>query len=125
MKIGSDVPDVTWTELRWVLRLGMARPSTRPSAIASDDPHRQEPVEERQAGDDRLDVGPPRLGRRSETTSLTACLRLRVGADGVQQHDDEPAAASTGSGREPQHADSPGAAERSWPAGISVSARTV
>jgi len=34
MKIGSDVPEVTWTELRCVLRLGIARPSTRPSAIA-------------------------------------------------------------------------------------------
>jgi hypothetical protein len=49
-----------------------------------------------------------------------------VGAASIdQQHEVEPAAASTVSGRALQHADSPGAAERSWPAGISVSEKTV
>jgi hypothetical protein len=84
-----------------------------------DDPLRQEPVEEREACGNRLDLFPSvRRTRRSRVASVDA-------ASAVQQHEEEVVVAPTGSGRELQHADSPGAADRSWPAGISVSESTV
>ena len=123
MKIGSDVPEVTWTELRCVLRLGIARPSTRPSAIAKMIHTGRNRSRNDRRVDDRLDV----LSFCRRQVGGRRCSResSRSGGSAVQQHEDEPAAASTGSGRVLQHADSPGAADRSWPAGISVSESTV
>ena len=61
MKIGSEVPEVTCMAFRWVFRLGMARPAGA-DGHGGDNPDRQEPVEEREAGDDR-GVGVDARGR--------------------------------------------------------------
>ena len=74
MKIGSEVPVVTWTALRWVLRLGMARPSTRPSAIA----RRIQSGRNRSRNDRRVMTGSmcsTSTGGCSEATLLTRDLR--------------------------------------------------
>src|ERR1039458_6114936 len=77
MKIGSDVPEVTWMALRCVFRLGMARPSPMPTAIA----RMIHNGKNRSRNDNRAmtgasDVAP--LGGRSETTSLTASLQSKL-----------------------------------------------
>ena len=77
MKIGSDVPEVTWMALRWRFRLGMARPSPMPAAIA-----RMIHIgRNRSRNDSRAMTGASgatcTIGR-SEMTALTASLQSRL-----------------------------------------------
>src|ERR1039458_7620667 len=80
MNIGSDVPEVTWIALRWVFRLGMARPSPMPAPIA----RMIHTGRKRSRNDNRAMTGAfgdtPNTGR-SDTMSLTARphLLLRCG----------------------------------------------
>src|ERR1035441_10263826 len=77
MKIGSDVPEVTWMALRCVFRLGIARPSTRPMTMARMiQTGRNRSSNDRRAMTGASGVNPP--GGRSETTSLTAGFPSKV-----------------------------------------------
>src|ERR1039458_4431583 len=77
MKIGSDVPEVTWMALRCVFRLGMARPSPMPATIA----RMIHTGRNRSSNDSRARTGASGvtpLGGHSDTTSLTARLQCTL-----------------------------------------------
>ena len=77
MKIGSDVPEVTWMALRCVFRLGMVRPSPMPTAIARMiHTGRKRSRNDSRAINSASDRTP--LAGRSVTTSLTARFRCRL-----------------------------------------------
>src|SRR5664280_679253 len=78
MKIGSDVPDVTWTAFRCLLRLGKPRPSRIPTTIATTihtGKNRSRNESRRTTGT----FGSPSRTAGSKTTSLTTPTALRVG----------------------------------------------
>jgi len=79
--MGNDVPDVTCTALRCVLRLGMARPRPMPMAIAMT----IHTGRNRSRSESRLMTGTERSpSDNSETTSLTSVRDY--GSPQSQQH---------------------------------------
>ena len=71
MKIGSDVPEVTWMALRCVFRLGMARPRPMPATMAAT----IHTGRKRSRNESRAMTGTSAatsLGGRSDATSVTA-----------------------------------------------------
>ena len=70
MNIGSDVPEVTWIAFRCLFRLGIARPSPIPAAIAAT----IHTGRKRSRNESRAMTGTPAtasLGGRSDATSVT------------------------------------------------------
>ena len=76
--MGNDVPDVTCTALRCVLRLGMARPRPMPTAIAKT----IHTGKNRSRKESRLMTGASALPwDNSETVSLMIVSELRFDSD--------------------------------------------
>src|SRR5665213_1208228 len=78
MKIGSDVPDVTWTAFKYLLRLGKPRPSRIPTTIATT----IHTGKNRSRNESRRTTGTsasPSWTAGSKTTSLTTPTAGRVG----------------------------------------------